>query len=165
MRKLGVASAIAVLTLGVGAGSATVWARAQKVPRLHGVDFSLQVSTNTAFCLEEENDGSIIVSTCAPKDEQHVTFTENPDNTNVLVLGDGRCLDRGNGRLGTLLRAAPCDFGATQRFQYRTTGKLSDPALTSCVVAAQPAQGAQVFDDRCHVSLGGGATEIFILSR
>jgi hypothetical protein len=161
MRRIAVMVGVVVVVASVGGGGAAVWAHAEKHARPAGVNFGIHTYADPNFCLESEGDGSLIVSECAARDNQHFTFTDNSDGTNQIIDGYGECLDRGSGTAGTPLRTKQCNFGATQHFRYRSTGRLDDPAGTVCVAATTAAQGAAVFDDGCHAK---SVLEIFQLS-
>jgi hypothetical protein len=132
------------------AGGGAVWAvSSKKISLLHGTNFSIHIITDENFCLETEGDGTILVSQCAVRDNQHWTFTENPDNTHVIVDGDGLCLDRGTGALNTPVTSVPCTFGPSERFVYTTTGKFQQPGGTTCIAVSAAAQNAPVFNSTC----------------
>ncbi|HEX4493621.1 MAG TPA: ricin-type beta-trefoil lectin domain protein [Acidimicrobiia bacterium] len=162
MRRIAVGVGIVLVVAGVGAGGAAVSARVAKVPQPHGIDFQIHTTADSNFCVDSPGDGSVIVASCVPNDNEHFTFTHNADGTFQLVDGFGNCLDRGDGKAGTLITTAACDFGPSQQFLYRLTDKINDPAGKVCVTAVKATQNASVYDDGCHRTRGD---ETFSLSR
>jgi hypothetical protein len=150
IRRAGLVVGVVLIVTALGAGGAAVWARAEKHPVVHGINFGIKTGNDPNFCIQSQGDGSLIISACTSgRNNQRFALTDNPDGTNTIVDGYGECLDRGTGSVGVALVTAQCTFGATQRFKYvASVGHIMSPGVQTCL-AARAVQDAGVLLAHC----------------
>jgi Ricin-type beta-trefoil lectin domain len=150
MRRIAIVGGMVALVVGIGTGGAAVWARAEKHPFAHGINFAIKTAGNPNLCFQSQGDGSLLISACTSNhNNQRFALTDNPDGTNTIVDGYGECLDRGTGAVGTALVTMQCTFGATQRFKYvASSGHFKSPGATTCL-AAHALQDAGILLGHC----------------
>jgi len=148
-----------LVRIGLGlavAGAALFNHSAAQATEPHGVGMIIKSSIDPNFCVESASTGgpegrTVYMSQCAVKDNQHWTFTWNPDSNSVIVGGEGLCLDI-RGRKpgdGVPVQIWKCHFGDNQRFKFTTNGHIKEVKGGKCLEIAKAAQSAAVFINEC----------------
>ncbi len=152
-RMVGLAVFLVVLTGGAAALAPVVGASSPPVQPSEIGMFTIKTFQDQNFCLEASSvlDRTVIVSACTGHVNQRTAFTDGTDGRNVIVDGNGKCLDSGNQKPGTLINEEPCTYKGHQKFVYNTsTGLLTvDKAAKKCVAVSKVAQDAAVLVEPC----------------
>jgi hypothetical protein len=88
------------------------------------------------------------MSICAANDSQHWTAAQSVDGSQVLVDGNGQCLDFTK-KTGGSVELRTCTFKGPEHFLYSETGQIQSTNRKMCLQAAQAAQNAYVFIAKC----------------
>jgi hypothetical protein len=117
---------------------------------IHGVNFLIKSQVDNTFCVQVASGTTegrtITLQTCGAADTQRWAFSNNSDDTNLVLDSQGMCLDGRNrkGNDGLALPVQKCRFGDVWRWSYLSTGQIKDIRNGKCLQVPGAASNANV---------------------
>jgi hypothetical protein len=124
---------------------------------IHGVNFQFKTALDESFCVEAslatgQEGREVYISKCAGKDNQHWTFTDGADGSNIIVGHLGMCLDIRGRKTGdgTPVQIWRCHYGQNQRFTVTPSGRVKEVQSGKCLTVGKVAgEHKPVYIDEC----------------
>ena len=120
------------------------------VSTIHGVNFLIKSQVDNSFCVQVASGTTegrtITLQTCGSADTQRFAFSNNHDDTNVILDSQGMCLDGRNRKPndGLAIPVQKCKFGEAFRWAYLASGQIKDVKNGKCLQVPGAANNASV---------------------